>query len=327
MKCALAELPFGGAKGGVQVKPRTLSKDELMRLTRRFTSALGQNIGPEYDIPAPDVGTNEQIMAWMADTYINLDGRRQFGGQSVVTGKPLEFGGSQCRPQATALGMLFVLEELLPGMGVDLTKASFSLIGYGNVGGWAGRLLTQRGATLKAVLDHTGAVVNEKGLDAIALSQYVDQHGGVGGFPGGEPITENDFYSLPVDLFIPAALEQMVDLAKAEKLRCRILVEAANAPITPEAEQYLVGKGMQILPAVLCNVGGVTVSYFEWKQNRSAETWDAHVVEHKLQEHMIRTARRTIETAKKYKCDLRMGAYCAALEHINRVYEIRGIFP
>jgi glutamate dehydrogenase (NAD(P)+) len=299
-----------------------------MRLTRRFTSALGSNIGPNSDIPAPDMGTNAQIMAWMADTYMNVQElEHRFAGQAVVTGKPIEFGGSHGREKATGQGMVYVLREILPALGLAVPNVSFSLIGYGNVGSWTGRLLDQQGATLKAVLDHTGAIRNDDGVDAVKLAHHVEQTGGVRGFPESDAIEPNDFYTTPVDLFIPAALEQMVDLQKARLLNCKVLVEGANAPVTPAAERFLLEQGVAVLPAILCNAGGVTVSYFEWKQNRQAETWDLEVVDQQLQKQMVFAAYRVKEAAKKYSCDLRTAAYCAALEHIGNVYKLRGIFP
>lgn len=328
MKCALVRLPFGGAKGGVKVDPRHLSQDEVMRLTRRFTSALGANIGPEYDIPAPDVGTNAQTMAWMADTYVNVhEPDRRLDGQSVVTGKPIEFGGSHGREKATGQGLVYVLRELLPEIDVDVQKASFSLIGYGNVGSWTGRLLQQLGSRMVAVLDHTGAIRRDEGLDATALAKHVEKTGGVAGFAGAESISSDDFYSTPVDVFIPAALEQMIDADKARRIDCRVLAEAANAPVTPAGEQVLVERNIRVLPAILCNCGGVTVSYFEWKQNRQAETWDPEVVDHQLQKMMVAAAHRVKFCARRYQCDLRTASYCAALEHIATVYRLRGIFP
>ena len=328
VKNALVRLPYGGAKGGVQVDPRSLSDDETMRLTRRFVSALGDNIGPEHDIPAPDVGTNAQTMAYMADTYINLmPTQRRWQGQAVVTGKPLEFGGSHGRAKATGQGLVFVLEELLPELEIDVTRMSFSLIGYGNVGSWTGKLLTQRGATLRTVMDHTGAVLNEGGLDAAELAAHVAAQGGVAGFPGAEAITEEEFYRTQVDVFIPAALEQMITDEHARMLDCRVVAEAANAPTTPAGERVLVERGISILPAVLCNAGGVTVSYFEWRQNRLAETWDEERVDESLRRHMYAAAQRVRLMAYRLDCDMRTAAYCAALEHIGTVYRVRGIFP
>lgn len=328
LKSALVRLPFGGAKGGVKVDPRQLSNDELMRLTRRFTSALGGNIGPLCDIPAPDVGTNAQVMAWMADTYINIhEPDKRVDGQGVVTGKPIEFGGSYGREKATGQGVVDILEEILPELQMDVSSVVFSLVGYGNVGSWTARLLSQHGATLRAVMDHTGAVFSDKGIDANTLARHVERTGGVAGFAAAEAIGRDEFYQQEVDLFIPAALEQMVDSTVARTLRCKVLVEAANIPVTPAGDKVLKERGITVLPAILCNSGGVTVSYFEWKQNRQAETWDLEVVDAELKKHMLRAAHRTKLAAERFKCDLRTAAHCAALENLARVYNLRGIFP
>jgi len=328
MKCALARLPFGGAKGALRIDPRAVSKDELMRVTRRLTSALGDNIGPDYDIPAPDVGTNAQVMAWMADTYINFaESSSRVTARGVVTGKPLEFGGSAGREKATGQGLVYVLDALLPGMNIELDKVSCSLIGFGNVGSWTARLLQQRGTTLKAVMDHTGAILNETGIDAEALAQHVKATGGVHGFADATAVSNETFYSTPVDLFIPAALEQMVDLEHAKRMQCKVLVEGANAPTTPHAERYLLEKGVEVLPAILCNAGGVTVSYFEWKQNRQSETWDEELVDERLKKIMTRSAERVLKMSKRLNCNMRIASYASAIEHIDKVYELRGVFP
>ncbi len=328
MKCSLMRLPLGGAKGGVQVAPNRLSNDELMRMTRRFTAALAGNIGPDHDIPAPDVGTNAQIMAWMADTYINFaDPTRRWMGMSVVTGKPLDFGGSHGREKATGQGLVYVLEELLPELSISVESCTFSLIGYGNVGSWTGRLLTRRGASMRAVMDHTGAIVNDKGIDAEALAEHVKTAGGVAGFEGAEALGIDAFYGVPVDLFIPAALEQMIDEEHARLLRCKVVVEAANAPTTPPGERYLRDQGVTVLPAILCNAGGVTVSYFEWKQNRQAETWKEAEVDAMLRQHMFAAAQRVRLYAHRFDCNLGTAAYAAALDQIAKLYRIRGIFP
>jgi len=328
MKCALARLPFGGAKGALRIDPRAVSKDELMRITRRLTSALGNNIGPDYDIPAPDVGTDSQVMAWMADTYINFaDSSSKVTARGVVTGKPLEFGGSAGREKATGQGLVYILDALLPGMNIELDKVSYSLIGFGNVGSWTARLLQQRGSTLKTVMDHTGAILNETGIDAEALAQHVKATGGVHGFADATAVSNETFYSTPVDLFIPAALEQMVDLEHAKRMQCKVLVEGANAPTTPQAERYLLENGVEVLPAILCNAGGVTVSYFEWKQNRQSETWDEVLVDERLKKTMTRSAERVLKMSKRLNCNMRIASYASAIEHIDNVYELRGVFP
>ncbi|MFA7237777.1 MAG: Glu/Leu/Phe/Val dehydrogenase [Phycisphaeraceae bacterium] len=328
MKCSLARLPLGGAKGGVKVNPRELHPDELMRLTRRFTSSLGSNLGPDYDIPAPDVGTNAQIMAWIADTYMNLnEPRKRPIGLSVVTGKPLDFGGSAGRDKATGQGLAYVLEELLPEMGFTLKNLTFSLIGFGNVGSWTGQLLCDMGMKLLTVLDHTGAIRNPAGLDPRKLAAHVEQRGGVAGFPDADAIDETTFYTLPVDLFIPAALEQMIGENEARQVHCKVLVEAANAPTTPAGQRVLAERGIAVLPAILCNAGGVTVSYFEWQQNRQSDTWDVDRVDAQLKTHMVMAARRVKLAAHKYGCDMNTAAHAAALEHIAAVYQLRGIWP
>jgi glutamate dehydrogenase (NAD(P)+) len=267
-------------------------------------------------------------MAWIADTYMNLkETGNRLEGLGVVTGKPLAFGGSQGREKATGQGLVYVLDEVLPPLGLPLDSLTFSLIGYGNVGSWTGRLLGDRGAALRAVLDHTGALYRETGIDAVALAQHVKETGGVAGFAGAQAISEDAFYATEVDLFIPAALEQMIDGHRADQIRCKVLAEAANAPVTPEGERRLVARDITILPAILCNVGGVTVSYFEWKQNRQAETWDLDFVDAELKKMMQRAAQRVLETAAHLQCSLRQASYAAALEYIQRVYHIRGIFP
>jgi len=328
MKCALIKLPYGGAKGALKVNPGMHSKNELMRITRRFTAALGANIGPDHDIPAPDVGTNAQIMAWIADTYINFaEISNKVEAKSIVTGKPIEFGGSPGRDKATGQGLVFVLDALFPEMGLDLSEQSVGLLGFGNVGSWTGRLLQQRGCTIKTVMDHTGAIHNEKGLDTEALTKHVEEFGGVSGFPNALPIPISQFYETAVDLFIPAALEQMIGPDEARKLNCKIVIEGANAPTTPAGERVLKEKGIQILPAILCNAGGVTVSYFEWKQNRQSETWELEHVDAELKRKMFSAAKRVAARAKELNVDMRVASYAEALQHLKCIYELRGIFP
>ncbi len=328
MKCSLVGVPFGGGKGGVKCNPRELSSSELMRVTRRFCSAISNHIGPDYDIPAPDVGTNSQIMAWFADTYAQMtpEHDRQ-DTMRVVTGKPVEWGGSLGREKATGQGICDVLKEMLPEFGIDISRMTFSLIGFGNVGGWTGRLLTRLGATLVAVLDHTGAIQNDRGIDAESLTEHVVDTGGVGGFREAEEVSEEDFYGIPVDVFIPAALEQMIKPDKARLINAKVIAEGANAPTTPEGDTVLRQRGIEVLPAILCNAGGVTVSYFEWVQNKSSVRWTEQVVDEKLNAHMVEAAHRVKSSRQKYECDMRTAAYCAALERISLVYAWRGVFP
>jgi glutamate dehydrogenase (NAD(P)+) len=328
MKCSLVKVPYGGGKGGVKCNPRELSPEELQRVTRRFCAAISNQIGPEYDIPAPDVGTNAQIMAWFADTYqlMSPEHTRQ-DTLHVVTGKPVEMGGSLGRDKATGQGLVDVLKEVLPELGIDLSKCTFSLIGFGNVGGWTGRLLCELGAKLLAVLDHTGAIHNDKGIDPNKLTEYVSETGGVGGFDHAESISTEDFYKLKLDVLIPAALEQMIGSTEAEWINARVVAEGANAPTTPEGDAVLMQRGIEILPAILCNAGGVTVSYFEWVQNKTSTTWTAADVDERLNTHMVLAARRVKLAAMKYEVDMRTASYCAALEQIAKVYDMRGVFP
>lgn len=328
MKCSLVKVPFGGGKGGVKVNPRELSTEELKRVTRRFCAAISNQIGPDYDIPAPDVGTNAQIMAWFADTYqLMMPEHTRQDTHRIVTGKPVEMGGSVGREKATGQGLVDVLQEMLPELGIDISKCRFSLIGFGNVGGWTGRLLCELGATLVAVLDHTGAIHNDKGIHAEALTNYVAETGGVGGFAEAEAISTEEFYGLELDVLIPAALEQMITPKEAELINARVVAEGANAPTTPEGDAVLMQRGIEILPAILCNAGGVTVSYFEWVQNKTSTVWTSEDVDERLNTHMVLAARRVKVAAVKYECDMRTASYCAALEQIAKVYDLRGVFP
>lgn len=328
MKCSLVRVPFGGGKGGVKCNPRELSRDELMRVTRRFCSAISNQIGPNYDIPAPDVGTNSQVMAWFADTYAQMTPELSRNDTlSVVTGKPVEMGGSLGREKATGQGLVDVLVEMLPELNVDISKMTYSLIGFGNVGSWTARLLQEFGAKLVAVLDHTGAIHNDKGINPASLNEHVQKTGGVGGFTEAEGISETEFYSKPVDVFIPCALEQMITAREAALINARVVAEGANAPTTPEGDVVLMQRGVEILPAILCNAGGVTVSYFEWVQNKSSLYWTAEEVDEKLNKHMVMASRRTKLARHKYECDMRTAAYCAAIEQIGKVYDLRGVFP
>ncbi len=343
MKCSLVRVPFGGSKGGCKVDSRAISGSELMRVSRRFMAAISNIIGPDIDIPAPDVGTNSQIMAWFADTYMNISGAagRQ-DAQRIVTGKPLEMGGSLGREKATGQGVVDVLVEMLPDLDLEIKGARITLQGFGNVGSWTGRLIEEKGATVVAVMDHTGSIRNDEGIDTVLLAEHVAETGGIVGFgsangattasgkqtrAGAQAISEEEFYRTPTDVFIPAALEQMIDHEKAEWLDCKVVAEAANAPTTPRGERVLNASGVEVLPAILCNSGGVTVSYFEWVQNKSAVSWDLDRVDKALNKHMVLAARRTSVARHRFDVDMRTAAYIAALDQIGKVYALRGIFP
>ena len=342
MKCALMKLPFGGGKGGVKCDPRAMSPNELMRVTRRFCAAISHAIGPDYDIPAPDVGTNAQVMAWFADTYDSLTDSNRSSGDAfrVVTGKPVEVGGSLGREKATGQGVVDVCAELLPELGINIKGMKFSVIGYGNVGSWTARIFHDLGAKLVAVMDHTGGVRSDGGIEAHALAAHVAKHGGVAGFEKGVQtssgkkvshsatrISAEEFYKTPVDVLVPAALEQMIQAEQANMISAKVIAEGANAPSTPAGDSILQGRGVEIFPAILANAGGVTVSYFEWVQNKSCVSWSAEKVDGELNRMMVAAAGRVKAARGKYKCDMRTAAYCAALETVGKAYAVRGIFP
>jgi glutamate dehydrogenase (NAD(P)+) len=332
MKTSLVRVPFGGGKGGIKVDPRKHSSAEMERIVRRFTTAIAHQIGPDYDIPAPDVGSNAQHMAWIADTFTFLSEMGGHNPEAVITGKPVEYGGSLGREKATGQGVVDVLVELAPGLGIDPKTMTFSVIGYGNVGSWTARILAKHGAKLVAVLDHTGAIRNDKGIDTEMLANYVMKNGGVGGYgkdgkSAATAITSEEFYKTKVDVFAPAALEQMIKEQEAGWIDAKVVIEGANAPTTPAGDRILNERGIEVIPAILANAGGVTVSYFEWVQNKSCVTWDAEEVDQALNRHMVSAARRTLQARDKHRTDMRTAAYIAALENIGKVYKVRGIFP
>lgn len=337
MKCALMNLPYGGAKGGVKVNPRELSTDELMRLTRRFTAALGGTIGPDYDIPAPDVGTNAQIMDWMMDTYVNTHAQAERQAlRHVVTGKSVPCGGSEGREKATGQGLVYVLQELLPEFALSVEGLRFSLLGFGNVGSHTATILQSLGAKLTAVADHTGAIrlnpadpAAPEQIDAYALAKHVTVHGSLRGFqaPGIERIDTDTFYRTPVDLFVPAALERMITADVAHTLACKVLAEGGNGPLTPEADAILAQRNIPVLPAILCNAGGVTVSYLEWVQNRIGQQWPIDRVDAELKTTITQAARRVRLAAHEHKVGLTIAAYVVAITHLSTAYQRRGIFP
>lgn len=327
-KAAITRIPYGGAKGGIQFDPSLYSLGEIERITRRFTFSLGNNIGPEYDIPAPDVNTNSQIMAWMLDTYMStVPPHDRRNSLHVVTGKPLETGGSVGRNKATGQGVVFTIERWAEERNFSLNTSTFMVQGYGNVGSWAAKLLQEKGSLLLAAEDATGAIHNNAGIDAFALDVYVQETGGVKGFPGAKEIDHSGFLSTEADIFIPAALENQITAETAQQLRVRLVAEAANGPTNPEGEDILLENGVDILPDILCNAGGVVVSYFEWLQNKRSELWNLQEVDCKLNSIMNTAYDSVRDKAKSFETDNRTGAYILALSRFERAYKELGIYP
>jgi glutamate dehydrogenase (NAD(P)+) len=327
-KTAIANLPYGGAKGGIQFDPTQYGEEDLERITRRFTFALGNNIGPEYDIPAPDVNTNAQIMAWMLDTYLQMQPPHQRQADfHVVTGKPIESGGSVGRDKATGQGIVYLIEQWARDNQFDLTHATYFVQGFGNVGSWAARLMKQHGATLLAVEDASGAIFNVGGIDPEELTDYLADYRQVHGFPHAEAVDHVAFLATDADIFIPAALESQLTADTAPLLNVRLVAEGANGPTTLEGDEILREANIQLLPDVLCNAGGVIVSYFEWLQNKRAEFWDLEEVDGKLHKMLFAAYDRVSKAAEMYNTDWRTAAYIVALNRLKNVYKNRGIFP
>ncbi|MCK6457662.1 MAG: Glu/Leu/Phe/Val dehydrogenase [Phycisphaerae bacterium] len=327
-KCALVGVPFGGAKGGIQIDPARYSIGERERITRRFAFALGDNIGPEYDIPAPDVNTNAQIMAWFMDTYLStVPPHQRQNCIHVVTGKPIELGGSAGREKATGQGVAVAVQCWYEDHGLPLRDATFMVQGFGNVGSWAARQLAALGARLVAVEDVTGAVANPSGLDIDALLAYVRTHGGVARFPGGAFADHIMFMNTPADIFVPAAMENQITAETAPWLKARLVAEGANGPTDPAGDAILRARGIGVLPDILANAGGVIVSYFEWLQNKRRESWDLKEVDGQLRRKLIAAYEQVRAKATELKTDWRTAAYVVALSRLEKVYLERGIFP
>jgi glutamate dehydrogenase (NAD(P)+) len=327
-KSAIADIPFGGAKGGIQCDPSKYSRSEVERMTRRFAFALGSNIGPEYDIPAPDVNTNAQTMAWILDTYLSMMTPQERNRcVHVVTGKPVEAGGSLGRDKATGQGVTYCIEQWSKDHRFDLSKATYFVQGFGNVGSWTARLLKPHGATLVAVEDHTGTVANPSGIDPDALTAHVASRGGVSGFSGAKPIDHKTFLATKADVFVPAALENQITKDTAPLLGVRLVAEGANGPTDPDGDAILRERKIDLIPDVLCNAGGVVVSYFEWLQNKRSESWDLEEVDAKLERRILGGYERVKAAAGEFDTDWRTAAYIVALRRLHTVYTRRGIFP
>ncbi|MDY0331418.1 MAG: Glu/Leu/Phe/Val dehydrogenase [Thiomonas sp.] len=324
IKNAAVGLPYGGAKGGIRVAPAELSRKELERLTRRYTSEIGIIIGPQQDIPAPDVNTNGQIMAWMMDTYSMNVGATATG---VVTGKPIPLGGSLGRVKATGRGVYITGQEALRRLGYDIEGLRIAVQGFGNVGGTAAELFAKAGARIVAVQDHTGSIVAEKGLDVAALQSHVNDHGGIAGFTGAQSVPDADFWLVPCDVLIPAALEGQITPERASKTTAKLILEGANGPTLPAADDVLASRGILVVPDVICNAGGVTVSYFEWVQDFSSFFWDEDDINDRLDKILGNALARIWDVADDLKISLRTAAFVVACERVLQAREERGLYP
>jgi len=323
-KCALVELPFGGAKGGVRCDPNRLSSGEMERLIRRYAAEISPIIGPDRDIPAPDMATGEQEMAWFMDTYSQQQGQAV---PEIVTGKPPVLGGTEGRRAATGLGVVFALEAAMEHLGWELEGRRVVLQGFGKVGAVIADELVRRGARVVGVADVAGGVVNEDGLDLQALTAWVGEHGFIRGFPGGERVGRREVLLVPCDLLIPAALEQQITEDNAEDLDCKLLVEAANGPTTPEGDEILARRGIPVVPDVLANAGGVTVSYYEWVQGMQREKWSSAAIAERLEQRMRSSMGRVIGSADRLGTDWRTAAQVLAIERVAEASRLRAIYP
>jgi glutamate dehydrogenase (NAD(P)+) len=323
-KCSLMGLPYGGAKGGVVVDPRTLSVRELEALTRRYATEISVLMNPQGDVPAPDVGTTGQIMAWIMDTYSMHQG---YSMPAVVTGKPVEIGGSLGRNEATGRGVIYAVREAMKHLNLPFEGATVAVQGFGNVGSISARTAHEMGMKVVAVTDVSGGAYNPKGLDLPALIQHAAATRSVAGFPGADMITNEDLLALKVDVLIPAALENQITSGNADKVQCKVLAEGANGPTTPEADDLLNAKGVFIIPDILCNGGGVVVSYLEWVQDLQAFFWEEEEISRHLERHVTKAFRRVVAEAEKRRIDNRTAAQVLAIQRVAEVTLIRGIYP
>jgi glutamate dehydrogenase (NAD(P)+) len=322
-KCAVAHIPFGGGKGGVICDPTRMSRRELEALTRRYVAEIVDAIGPEKDVPAPDVNTNEQIMAWVMDTYSMHVGHTT---TSVVTGKPLEMGGSLGRREATGRGVMIVARESAKHVGFDIKGARIAIQGFGNVGSISAQLLADIGAKIVAVTDWKGGVYNPQGLDIGKLIEHVARTKTVEGFGGGEPLGNDPLFTLDVDILIPAALENQITMENAPNIRAKVVVEGANGPTTPDAHRHLHERGIFVIPDILANSAGVTASYFEWVQDRYGYFWAEKEVNERLEAKMCEAFDAVLKTSIKFKVDMRTAAYIVAINRVATVTRMRGMY-
>jgi glutamate dehydrogenase (NAD(P)+) len=324
-KCAVVNLPYGGAKGGVICDPKHMSKGELERLTRRFTSEISPIIGPEMDVPAPDVYTDSQTMAWIMDTYSM---ERGYSVPGVVTGKPLSIGGSEGRGEATGRGVMYVVREAAKDLHLDLKKATVAIQGFGNAGSVAGNLIQKElGSRIVALSDSRGGIHNPVGLDIAAVEAHKQKTGSVVNFPGSKPISNQEILALDCDVLIPAALENQITRDNAKGVKAKIVAEAANGPTTPEADDILFANKVTVLPDILANAGGVTVSYFEWVQDLQGYFWEVHDVNSRLEKVMSASYRAVADLARKHGVHNRTAAYVLAIGRVTEAMKVRGIYP
>jgi glutamate dehydrogenase (NAD(P)+) len=323
-KCAVAHIPFGGGKGGIVCDPTKMSRRELEALTRRYVAEIVDLIGPEKDVPAPDVNTNDQIMAWVMDTYSMHVGHT---ATAVVTGKPVEMGGSLGRREATGRGVMIVTAEAAKHLGLDIKQLTVAVQGFGNVGSVSADLLAKAGARIVAVTDWKGGVYNAQGLDIPKLLDYAAAHKkSVDGFPGGEPLAHDKLWALDVDVLIPAALENQITMENAPSIKAKIVTEGANGPTTPDAHAHLHQRGVFVIPDILANAGGVTTSYFEWVQDRYGYFWEEKDVNERLEKKMCEAFEDVLQTSLKHKVDLRTAAYIVAIQRVGTVTRMRGMY-
>ncbi|MBD3226627.1 MAG: glutamate dehydrogenase [Candidatus Lokiarchaeota archaeon] len=324
-KCAVVNLPLGGAKGGITCDPASMSQSEIERLTRRYTSSIIGMIGPSKDIPAPDINTSAKEMAWIMDTYSMNVGTTTLG---VVTGKPVEMGGSLGRETATGTGLFYILEEIAKKLKIELENSTIAIQGYGNVGSALGSIITrEKKGKIIAVSDIDGGIYNPNGINGIELRDYVEETGSVVDFPNTKSLTNEELLTLKVDFLIPAAIENQITEEIARDLKAKIIVEGANGPTIPEADDLLDEREIIIVPDILANAGGVTVSYFEWVQDLHSFFWDLDRVHYELRKLLTRSFNEVWETSKKYKTDLRLAAYIVAVSRVANAMRLRGLFP
>jgi glutamate dehydrogenase (NAD(P)+) len=322
-KCAVAHIPFGGGKGGVVCDPTRMSRRELEALTRRYVAEIIDAIGPEKDVPAPDINTNEQVMAWVMDTYSMHVGHTE---TAVVTGKPVELGGSLGRREATGRGVMIATREAAKVASVDIATAKIAIQGFGNVGSVSAQLLSELGAKIVAITDWRGGVFNGQGLDVAALGEYVQRHKTVDAFPGADRISNHEFFALDVDVLIPAAIENQITRDNVDSIKAKVVVEGANGPTTPDAHRKLHDRGVLVVPDILANSGGVTASYFEWVQDRYGYFWTEKEVNERLEAKMCEAFDAVVQMTRRYNVDMRTAAYIVAIGRVATVTRLRGMY-